>query len=171
MLEHPAQIKWNKSVTTIKLQRDNGFTLIEVMIVIAIVALLAAIAVPVGHRYITKTHYTAALVECKELYNAFIAFYTTNNMFPNATSSPKFDLVTFSPLEYEGGVTERMVGHKAEIYDSPDDLGDNQEFYVRMIFARDSSVQFVVSNSDNVDIEPGVWLNGVFVYRNGIRVK
>jgi hypothetical protein len=64
-----------------------------------------------------------------------------------------------------------MVGQKAEIYDSPDDMGDNQEFYVRMVFARDPSVQFVVANSDNVDIEPGVRLNGVFIYRDGVRVK
>jgi prepilin-type N-terminal cleavage/methylation domain-containing protein len=160
-----------KAVRKIRLHRQQGFTLIELMIVIAIVALLATIAVPTSKQYITKSHYTAALVECKELYNAFIAFYAANDMFPNATSSPKFDLVTFSPLEYDGTVTKRMVGQKAEVYDSPDDLGNNQEFYVRMVFARDPAVQFVVSSSDNVDIEPGVKLNGVFVYRNGIRVK
>ena len=56
-----------------------------------------------------------------------------------------------------------MVGQQAEVYDSPDDLGDNQEFYVRMVFARDPAVQFVVSNSDNIDLEPGVRLNGVFI--------
>jgi type II secretory pathway pseudopilin PulG len=141
------------------------------MVVIAIVGLLATVAVPVAQRYLTKSHYTAALVECKELYNAFIAFYATNDMFPNASSTPKFDLVTFAPLEYDGSVTKRMVGQKAEVYDSPDDMGPNQEFYVRMVFSRDPTVQFVVANSDNVDIEPGVRLNGVFVYRNGIRVK
>jgi len=156
---------------TIRSRRDQGFSLVELMVVIAIVALLAAIAVPTSKHYLTKSHYTAALVECKELYNAFIAFYAANDMFPNSSSSPKFDLVTFSPLEYDGTVTKRMVGQQAEVYDSPDDLGNNQEFYVRMVFARDPSVQFVVANSDNVDLEPGVRLNGVFVYRNGIRVK
>jgi prepilin-type N-terminal cleavage/methylation domain-containing protein len=160
-----------KDVRKIRLHQQQGFTLIELMVVIAIVALLATIAVPTSKHYITKSHYTAALDECKELYNAFIAFYAANNMFPNATSSPKFDLVTFSPLEYDGTVTQRMVGQKAEVYDSPDDLGNNQEFYVRMVLARDPSVQFVVANSDNVDLEPGVRLNGVFVYRDGIRVK
>ena len=156
---------------TIRLHRQQGFTLVELMVVIAIVALLATIAVPTSKHYVTKSHYTAALVECKELYNAFIAFYAANDMFPNASSSPKFDLVTFSPLEYEGTVTQRMVGQQAEVYDSPDDTGNNQEFYVRMVFAHDPSVQFVVAHSDNVDIEPGVRLNGVFIYRNGVRVK
>jgi prepilin-type N-terminal cleavage/methylation domain-containing protein len=150
--------------------RDSGFTLIELMIVVAIVAVLASIAVPASQHYVTRSHQAAALIECKELYNAFIAFYAENDMFPNATSNPKFDLITFSPLEYDGKVTRRMVGQKAELYDSPDDMGNNQEFYVRMVFARDPSVQFVVAHSDNVDIEPGVKLHGVFIYRHGVRV-
>ena len=155
----------------IRIANQKGFTLIEVMIVVAIIAVLAAIAVPLSQSYINKSHYTAALVECKELYNAFVAFYAGNDMFPNATSNPAFDLVTFSPLDYNGQVTQRMANQRAERYDSPDDMGPNQEFWVRMVFARDPAVQFVVANSDNVDIEPGVQLNGVFVYRDGVRVK
>ena len=151
--------------------RTHGFSLIELMVVIAIISVLATIAVPLARHYINKSHYSAALIESKELYNAFMAFYIANDMYPNASSNPVFNLVTFSPLEYNGKLTQRMANQKAERYDSPDDMGVNQEFYVRMILARDPSIQFVVANSDNVDIEPGVWLNGVFVYRDGVRVR
>ena len=160
-----------KHMGKIQPQYEHGFTLIELMVVVAIVAILAAIALPLSQRYITKSHYTAALVECKEVYNAFMAFYADYGMFPNSTSSPSFNLATFSPLEYDGGVADRMVNQQALRYDSPDDQGPNQEFYVRMTLARDPSVEFVIANSDDVDIEPGVWLSGVFVYRDGIRVK
>ena len=38
------------------LQRTTGFTLIEVMIVVAIVAILSAVALPSYTRYITRSH-------------------------------------------------------------------------------------------------------------------
>ena len=154
-----------------RLRRPHGFTLIEVMVVVAIIGILATIAVPLSRHYINKSHYSAALIESKELLNAFMAFYIENDMYPNSTSRPAFDRRTFSPLEFNGKLAQRMVNQQADRYDSPDDMGSNQEFYVRMTLARDPRIQFVVANSNNVDLEPGVWLNGVFVYRDGVRVR
>ncbi|WP_282295502.1 pilin [Stenotrophomonas sp. PS02289] len=42
---------------------SKGFTLIELMIVVAIVAVLAAVAMPVYQNYVAKTQVTAALSE------------------------------------------------------------------------------------------------------------
>ncbi|KAF1014545.1 MAG: Fimbrial protein [Stenotrophomonas maltophilia] len=45
------------------MKNQKGFTLIELMIVVAIIAILAAIALPVYQDYVAKSQVTAALAE------------------------------------------------------------------------------------------------------------
>ena len=153
------------------MSRQKGFTLLELLIVVAIIGILAAVAIPAMRAYIDKSRYAAALAECRALYTAFFDFYIENGMYPYQSAPPAFDKATFSPLNYQGSLARRMVNDQADAYDSPDDRGTNQEFWLRMSLKEDPTVQFVIAQSDNVDLEPGVWLDGVFVYRNGVRVK
>ena len=41
--------------------RQKGFTLLEIMVTVAIVGILAAIAIPIYNNYITKTRIAEAL--------------------------------------------------------------------------------------------------------------
>lgn len=45
--------------------RNNGFSLIELMIVVAIIAVLVAVALPVYQGYVAKAQLTAALAEVR----------------------------------------------------------------------------------------------------------
>lgn len=65
----------------------RGFTLIELMIVVAIIAILAAIAYPSYTRYVTKTRRVAAQA-CLSQYASYMErWYTTNLSYAGVTTS------------------------------------------------------------------------------------
>jgi type IV pilus assembly protein PilE len=64
-----------------------GFSLLELMIVVAIVAILAAIAVPSYTTYITKTNRAAAEGCLSEYSNYMERYYTTNLRYDEAPAS------------------------------------------------------------------------------------
>lgn len=59
-------------------KNQEGFTLIELMIVIAIIGILAAIAIPNFISYRRRSYNTAANADIKNLYTAAQAYYTDN---------------------------------------------------------------------------------------------
>ena len=63
-----------------------GFTLIELMVVVAIVAILTAIAYPAYTSYLTKTHRVAAESCLSQYSNYMERFYTTNLRYNKDTA-------------------------------------------------------------------------------------
>ena len=64
------------------LKNKRGFTLIELMIVIAIIGILAAIAIPQFAKYRRRAYNSAALSDLKNFQTEMEAQYSENQEYP-----------------------------------------------------------------------------------------
>jgi type IV pilus assembly protein PilE len=108
-------------------KRNNGFTLIELMIVVAIIAVIAAVAIPAYSDYVTRARRAdaksalLALQLAQEKYRANNPAYTTTMAsLPLATTSPDgyYDIAITSANSTTYVATATPVSGKAQANDT-----------------------------------------------------
>ena len=67
-------------------RRRNGFTLIEVMITVVIIAILASIAIPSYNRYVIRAKRSAAQAQMMEIANRQQQFLLANRSYADKTT-------------------------------------------------------------------------------------
>jgi len=94
--------------------KKTGFTLIELMIVVAIIAILAMIAVPMYQRYVERSHNSATQALLQQLMLAEIAIQTDANetsfALVNGQPTPEDDLTALKRLFDLGFRPDPRVG-------------------------------------------------------------
>lgn len=98
-------------------KRSGGFTLIELMIVVAIIAILAAVAIPSYSDYVRKGKRADAKAALQGLSQAMEKFYSTNFTYLGAatadadTGAPKATVFgyTKTPREGSGATTYNLT--------------------------------------------------------------
>jgi len=70
---------------------QKGFTLIELMIVVAIIAILAAIAIPAYQNYVIRSKVTEAMSQLDSAKTGVAEFYQSNGHIPASAASAGFD--------------------------------------------------------------------------------
>ena len=75
----------------IKNKQKKGFTLVEMMIVVAIIAVLAGVAIPQYNKYVKKSETTEAMRFMKQITDAEILYYSTHKLYVDIDTADATD--------------------------------------------------------------------------------
>ena len=93
---------------------ERGFTLVEIMIVVAIIALLAAIAIPNVLRGRTTANETAAIGNTRALMSSMEMYRSVNNVYPQTANwavdmYPAGGVPAFGPPSFNNPMAASVV--------------------------------------------------------------
>ncbi|WP_434213062.1 pilin [[Pseudomonas] boreopolis] len=85
------------------MKKQQGFTLIELMIVVAIIAILAAIALPAYSNYTKKAKVSEVILAASSVRTDLSEYVASNNALPDNTWTPDFQKTQYvSSLVWDG---------------------------------------------------------------------
>lgn len=83
------------------MKRQRGFTLIELMVVVGIISLLAAIAYPAYGQYVLKGHRSSAQAYLLDLAHAQSQYFADNRAYAESTDELGIDVPASVAQRYE----------------------------------------------------------------------
>ena len=93
-----------------KLRRQNGFTLIELMVVVAILGILASIALPSYDGYVRRGHRAAAQSEMMNIANLQQQFFMANRQYASSVAAMSYTIPTEVTTRYTPTLTVDNAG-------------------------------------------------------------
>lgn len=133
-------------------QIQKGFTLIELMIVIAIVGILAAIALPAYQDYTVRAKMSEPMAALAEAKTTVAEFYSTNLYWPTSaanagiTTNPNKGIV--ASLHYESSTAGALITATVQDGVIPgQNTADAVGFSLSAIPSSDGSIEWVCKQS------------------------
>jgi type IV pilus assembly protein PilA len=144
---------------------QKGFTLIELMIVIAIIGILAAIAIPAYQNYTIRSQVTEGLSLADGWKTAISEFYAQNGSFPASSSStggPTAVAVTASSQgKYVGSISVAAGGEIVVVY-------SGSQANAKLSAAANNTLSLVPGLDANYDV---IWVCGTATTPTGVTMS
>ncbi|MDT8405411.1 type II secretion system protein [Sulfuriflexus sp.] len=176
---------------------QKGFTLLELLVTVAILGILAAVAIPNYYGYTARAQRASVISDGRSVYRGMMVYYMEDpdgsGGYPMKDDAPAFNKCTFYPLLARttadtdndkqvyidilsvDRLKERMIGGCVDSFDSPDVATLNDQFFLTFRTKRSPDERIIVAQTDqavldenNAEVLPaGQYLDGVFVFKNG----
>jgi len=95
-----------------QIKSHHGFTLIELMIVVAIIGILAAIAIPAYQDYIKRVHVAEGLNIADNIKTSVAETYSSNGIWPSSNASAG---LPSSPTSISGNAVRSIRVNQSQI--------------------------------------------------------
>jgi prepilin-type N-terminal cleavage/methylation domain-containing protein len=155
--------------------RSAGYTLVEMLMVLAIISLLATIAVPLYSGAIDKGHRSTLVHDAGELYRSFMRYYVDEGVFPS-TGTPverALDLTNLAPLSTQGyfrqveSFMHKLDNNQVQNYDSPNIGSNDTQFWATINSKRQPGFILLVAHTNDLPFDRGTWYDGVYYVTAG----
>lgn len=150
-----------------RVRRQDGYSILEVLVVFAVIASLVAIVIPMMKDALRRSHIRAGASNARTLFTAYKQYRIDYDYYPDTTNLGNFEPLRSTGYYRTGGFAVQLVNQQADGYDSPDDSGNNQEFWLEMTLNYDPTVRFLICDSDDAPLAGGDFFNGIYVFENG----
>lgn len=140
--------------------KESGFTLMELLIVLALVAVISMIAVPIYRGYVQGAKITEGLTLASGIQLDAEVFYAMNNRWPSETNTHS-ELKLREPSEYSGNSVESISirGNVITVLYNDEVVGENGE-EVQLILTGDSNGGVIRWQCEGVNMQESDLPNG-----------